>query len=238
MRLWGDDRQRGEGEEARAESDVKAKARPGVQITERDLEVLGWVSDQYCVRADVLRHLLGRGAALSESRTRAVLGRWCRADLVVQRRVFAGLPLVIWPTRGGQRLVRPDWRWRSPSVAMMAHHHQVSVVRLALEQSRLERSWVSERVLLRSRPTPDSHVPDGLLRAPEGDTAVEVELTQKSSDRLRGIVRELAMDYPSVLYVAADATIAHAVEAAARSVGEEARIRVERLEHFTVPGVG
>lgn len=210
----------------------------GVQITERDLGVLGWIADQYAVRTDVLRWLLGEGAPLSESRTRAVVGRWRRAGLTDQRRVFAGSPMVVWPTRDGQRLVRPGWRWRPPSVAMLAHHHAVTVVRLALERKGEVKAWTCERALLKQRFSPTTHVPDGVWTDPSGcNTAIEVELTQKSADRLRGIVRELLVDYPRILYVVSDPAVGTAVGSAVRSLSEEERATVAALDELCLAGV-
>lgn len=205
----------------------------GVRITERDLTAIGWIAEQHAVRADVLARLLGADAPLSASRTRAVVARWRTAGLVHQRRVFAEAPSVIWPTREGQRLVRPQWSYRAPTTSMLPHHHAVSVVRLALEERGEAGGWTCERALIKDRLSPSVHVPDGAFVDGSGaPTAVEVELTQKSSDRLRGIVRELCLDYPKVLYAAGDRTIANAVAAAVSSLGEEHRVRITHVDEL------
>lgn len=207
----------------------------GVQITERDLEVLAWIADQYAVRTDVICWLLGEGRALSDSRTRAIVARWQRAGLVDSRRFFAGAPNVVWPTRAGTNLVRPGWRSRPPNLALLAHHHTVSQVRLAIERRGHGTDWVSERVLYKERATPDAHVADGTFLSSRGPvTAVEVELTLKSADRLRDIVRDLTLDHEAVLYVVGTATIGRAVEAAARSVGGADRIHVVDLPRLVI----
>ncbi len=64
----------------------------GVQITERDVAAIAWIADQYAVRSDVLRWLLGDGQPLSESRTRALVARWQRAGLVHAKRFSPDLP--------------------------------------------------------------------------------------------------------------------------------------------------
>ena len=94
-------------------------------MTERDVEVLAWIADQYAVRTDVVRFLLGHGRRLSESRARAVVARWQRAGLAESQRFFVHAPHVVWPTRTGLQLVRPGWRWRAPTLALLAHHHAV-----------------------------------------------------------------------------------------------------------------
>lgn len=207
----------------------------GVQITGRDLEVLGWIADQYAVRTDVIRWLLGNGKPLSGSRTRAVVARWQRAGLANSQRFFAGAPHVVWPTRAGSALVRPGWRSRPPNLALLAHHHAVSQVRLAVEQRGHGSDWVCERLLYKQRTTPDVHVADGTLRSSRGPvTAVEVELTLKASERLRDIVRDLTLDHEAVLYVVGDSAIGRAVNTAAQSVGERDRVHVVELARLVI----
>ncbi len=209
----------------------------GVQLTERDLETIGWISDQYAVRTDVIRWLLGDGRPLSDSRTRAIVARWQRAGLAESRRFFAGTPNVVWPTRAGTNLVRPGWRSRPPNLALLAHHHAVSRVRLAIEQRGLDAGWVCERTLYRQRTSPGAHVADGTFNSSRGPlTAVEVELTLKSADRLRDILRDLTLDYEAVLYVAGNTAISRAVENAARSVGDADRVRIVDLARVVIDG--
>jgi hypothetical protein len=218
------------------EERASANSKPGgVQVTQRDLQVLGWIADQYAVRTDVVRWLLGNGRPLSDSRTRAVVARWQRAGLADSRRFFAGAPHVVWPTRAGTALVRPGWRTRPPNLALLAHHHAVSQVRLAIERRGQGTDWVCERVLYRQRTTPDAHVADGTFRSSRGPvTAVEVELTLKTAERLRDILRDLTLDHEAVLYVVGDAAIGRAVDTAARSVGEGERVRVIELTRVAI----
>lgn len=213
----------------------RADSKPGVQITQRDLEVLGWIADQHAVRTDVIRWLLGNDRPLSDSRTRAVVARWQRAGLAESRRFFAGAPHVVWPTRAGIALVRPGWRSRPPNLALLAHHHAVSQVRLAIERRGQGTDWVCERVLYRRRTSRDAHVADGTFRSSRGPvTAVEVELTLKAAERLRDILRDLTLDHEAVLYVVGDPTIGRAVDTAARSVGEGERVHVVELARVVI----
>lgn len=217
------------------ESDATISKPAGVQVTDRDLEVLGWITDQYAVRTDVIRWLLGNGRPLSDSRTRAVVARWQRAGLANSQRFFASAPHVVWTTRSGSALVRPGWRSRPPNLALLAHHHAVSQVRLAIEQRGHGTDWVCERVLYRQRATPEAHVADGTFRSSRGPlTAVEVELTLKAADRLRDIVRDLTLDHEAVLYVVGDSAIGRAVDAAAQSVGECDRVHVVDLARLVI----
>jgi hypothetical protein len=121
---------------------------------------------------------------------------------------------------------------------MLAHHHAVTVVRLALERKGEVKAWTCERALLKQRFSPTTHVPDGVWTDPSGcNTAIEVELTQKSADRLRGIVRELLVDYPRILYVVSDPAVGTAVGSAVRSLSEEERATVAALDELCLPGV-
>lgn len=220
-----------ESESGRAENDK----RQGVQLTERDLEALGWIADQYAVRTDVIRWLLGNGTPLSDSRTRSIVARWQRAGVAESRRFFAGAPHVVWPTRAGTALVRPGWRTRPPTLSMLAHHHAVSQVRLAIERRGHGTDWVCERVLYKQRATPDAHVADGTFRSSRGPvTAVEVELTLKAADRLRDIVRDLTLDHEAVLYIVGDGTIGRAVTAAAEAMGETDRVHIVELQRLVL----
>lgn len=153
------------------------RAGSGVQITSRDVAAISWITEQYAVRTDVIRWLLGNGQPLSDSRTRAVVARWQRAGLVESRRFFAGAPNVVWPTRAGTTLVRPGWRARPPVLSMLAHHHAVSRVRLAIERRGQGADWVCERVLYNSGPRPTPTYPTGSSSA----AVVPAPLSRSSS---------------------------------------------------------
>lgn len=237
--LWAEDEGwstgNGINKERKDKDEGEDRTRRGVQLTSRDVEAISWITEQYAVRTDVIRWLLGNGQPLSDSRTRAVVARWQRAGLTDSRRFFAGAPNVVWPTRAGTTLVRPGWRARPPVLAMLAHHHAVSRVRLAIERRGQGTGWVCERVLYKQRTTPDAHVPDGVFHSSRGPvTAVEVELTLKAADRLRDIVRDLTLDHEAVLYVVGDATIGRAVDSAVRANGAADQVRIVDLDRLVI----
>ena len=215
----------------------KERERPrGVLVTERDLTVLRWISEQFAVRADVIRWLLGGNRQLSEGRTRQVIDRWRRAGLVNQRRFFLGSEPVVWPTSEGLRLVLDGYRARTPALSMLAHIHAVSLVRLGLERRGAVNGWVSERALYRARPSPDVHVADGEYTDAAGRrTAVEVELTVKAADRLRRIIGDLTLEYDRVLYVTGNGRVAAAVRGAVHALGEADRVELAEFADFALP---
>src|SRR3954469_10375921 len=81
-------------------------------LTARDAEALGWIGEQYGVREDALRVLLGRwrrpgrgtqlrgSGALGYQAARDVVGRWERNGWVERRRLFGGRVWVIPTARG------------------------------------------------------------------------------------------------------------------------------------------
>ena len=231
--LWDD----GENECGNGNETGKGRERPrGVLVTERDIAVLRWIGEQFAVRADVIRWLLGGDRPLSEGRTRQVIDRWRRAGLVNQRRFFLGAEPVVWPTREGLRLVLDGYRARTPALSMLAHIHAVSLVRLGLERKGSGQEWVPERALYRARPSPDVHVADGEYRDPAGHrTAVEVELTVKAGERLRRIIGDLTLEYDRVVYVTGDGRVAAAVRSAVHVLGEADRVRLVDLAAFALP---
>ncbi len=214
---------------------VRERAR-GVLVTERDVAVLRWVGEQFAVRSDVIRWLLGGDRPLSDGRARQVIDRWRRAGLVNQQRFFLGAEPVIWPTREGLRLVLDGYRARTPALSMLAHIHAVSLVRLGLERRGATDRWVPERALYRARPSPDVHVADGEYTDRAGRrTAVEVELTVKAAERLRRIIGDLTLEYDRVVYVTGDGKVAAAVRSAVNVLGEADRVELVDLAAFALP---
>lgn len=203
-----------------------------LRLTGRDRATLRWIADQDAVRADVIAHLLGGADPLTRNGARQVIDRWRHAGLVEQERLLGRGAPTCWLTNRGLRLVGTRYRARRPSLGRLEHLHAVGLVRLGVER-RGGRSWTSERALQRARDRPDAHLADGRFVAPSGAvTAVEVELTLKESRRLHGIVDDLTIEYPAVLYVVRDRRVRRAVEGAVDALGEHRRVAVVDLEPF------
>src|SRR5438270_3715965 len=119
---------------------------------------------------------------------------------------------------------------------MLAHIHAVTLVRLGLERRCAVSGWVPERALYRARPSPDIHVADGEYTDRAGRrTAVEVELTVKSAERLRRIIGDLTLDYDHVVYVTGDGRLGGAVRSAVHVLGEADRVALVDLAAFALP---
>jgi hypothetical protein len=184
----------------------------GPAPTHRDVAALGWVADQYAVRADVLGLLLGRLSpetprtvhaweyatgqraqlpALAEVTVRYHLRRWLRAGWVRVQRALGRTWIV--PTSNGLALAGSDYRPWSLVPSRLAHVHAVGLVRLAIEAANPQAEWVSERALarLRAQQRAGWWLPDGGLVVAEVAVnggpplhTIEVELTPKHLAKL------------------------------------------------------
>jgi hypothetical protein len=167
------------------------------ELTERDAAALTWIGEQYGARLDVLGVLLGRlggrGEPLSTWGVRNQVGRWLDMRLVTANRALGATWVTL--TRTGLERAGVDYAvWKVPA-ARLAHCHAVNVVRLAYEATPQARGrpWMCERDCWRERGQLKWHVPDGVLRDPEGEetgrtVAVEVELTLKTRAEYRAEV--------------------------------------------------
>jgi DNA-binding transcriptional ArsR family regulator len=174
-------------------------ASTGEQLRARDLEVLGWVCEQYGARTDQLEVLLGSGPRSVQR----VLVRLREAGLVETRRVLVGESAWVVPTRMGLRAAGQGfgiWRLRLGS---LMHVAAVNDVRLHITERSPESEWVSERVLSKERRAGE-HLVDAVVITGDGQrVAIEVELTVKSAQRVRSILDELSGRYDAVLYFCA-----------------------------------
>lgn len=171
------------------------------RLRARDLMVLGWCCEQYGARVDQLEVLLGTGPRSVQR----VVSRLREAGLVQTRRILVGESAWVIPTSRGLRTSGLGFGLWHPRVGMLAHTAAVNDVRLHVMARSPESEWVSERVLARERESGE-HLADALVITAEGQrVAIEVELTVKSSRRVRMILEELSVRYDAVLYFCAPA---------------------------------
>jgi hypothetical protein len=166
-----------------------------VDLTQRDRDVLAFVTDHGGIRADTLALVLGRygdGDRLAPARSPRAVRIWCdrmeRAGLVHRVPVLAQ-PWIL-ATLAGSRLAIGRDRPGRITRHMADHHHVVAVLRLYLEGRQPDATWTPEW-RLRAEWHGRVRRPDGLLVWADGYRAgVEVELTPKRSDRYARIVAE------------------------------------------------
>src|SRR5919204_6677899 len=166
------------------------------QVSQRDVELLGLIAEQYAVTLDQLARLIGR----SYRTARGLRDRWCNAGWTQSAKLGVTLPPFVWLSRRGNKLVGFPYRTWEPNLGLVTHVEAVTNVRLLLERELRLGSWECERALAqscRSRSERRSHLPDAVLACPER-TAIELELTLKSRARLGTIVEQLSWDYDSV----------------------------------------
>jgi hypothetical protein len=177
----------------------RAAGRAGHEVLRRrDLEVLGWLAEQYGARVDQLEVWLGCGPRTVQ---RAV-ARLRVAGLVRTQRMLVGEPAWVTPTAAGIAVCGAGFGVWRPWIGLLAHVAAVNDVRLHIQGRAPATEWVPERVLARER-CAGEHLLDGVAVIEGRRIAIEVELTVKSRRRVTAIVDELAGRYDAVLYFCA-----------------------------------
>lgn len=172
--------------------------RHGELLRGRDLELLGWLGEQYAARVDQLEVLLDCGPRTVQR----VLARLREHNLITTRRLLVGEPAWVIPTSTGLRAAGASFGVWQPRLGLLAHVAAVNEVRLHVQARSAESEWVSERQLARER-TAGEHLPDAVVILDGQRVAIEVELTVKSQRRVTGILDELAARFDAVLYFCA-----------------------------------
>lgn len=175
-----------------------------VRCSQRDLDLLRVVGEQYAVTLPQLARLMG----CSSHAARWLRSRWERAGWARGRALLVGEPVFVWLTRRGQSLAGIDYAVWRPNAGMLAHIAAVTDVRLHVLDRHPGAEWVCERELHRElarEPGRRRHRPDGIVVLDGQEVAVEVELTLKRRARTAAIMRDLVARYRSVSYFAAPA---------------------------------
>jgi DNA-binding MarR family transcriptional regulator len=177
----------------------RTAARAGHEVLRRrDLEVLGWLAEQYGARVDQLEVLMGCGPRTVQR----TVARLRAAGLVQTRRVLVGEPAWVTPTAAGMAACGAGCGVWRPRIGLLAHVAAVNDVRLHIQGRAPATEWVPERVLVRERRSGE-HLPDGVAITEGRRVAIEVELTVKSRRRVTAILDELTIRYDAVLYFCA-----------------------------------
>src|SRR5581483_9985501 len=187
------------------------EARQARRLSKRDEEVLGWIGEQYLAPRDVLGQLLGRASDDEAARAAGrvtdtvvdrTLRRWRDLHLAQCRRFIVGETATVWPTRTGLAVAGLGYRASEPSLATLEHRHAVARVRAAIEARDPSITWICERELRDGTRGRQAHLPDGVVETARGRTAIEVELTPKTEERVRDILGRLFAEYDRVVYYA------------------------------------
>ena len=167
-------------------------------LRRRDLEVVGWLAEQYGARVDQLEALVGAGPRTVQR----TVARLHAAGLVTTRRVLVDEPAWVLPTGAGMVACSSGFGVWRPRIGLLSHVAAVNDVRLHIQGRAPSTEWVPERVLARDRMAGE-HLCDGVAITEGRKVAIEVELTVKSRRRVTAILDELVGRYDAVLYFCA-----------------------------------
>ena len=188
-----------------------------VRASERDLELLYLVGEQYAVTLPQIASLIGR----SVHTARALRDRWKRAGWVGSGQLSLQAPSFVWLTGRGAAGVESPFRVWQPHHGLAVHIEAVTDVRLLVERELRLGGWECERAVAQQFASDGGrrgHLPDGVLHMDGQRIAIEVELTLKSRARLGAIVDELSQDYEHVWYFAPERLAPALGEVAAAAV--------------------
>jgi hypothetical protein len=201
--------------------ETKTRADRGPRITDRDIEALVWIVQQYAICLDHLCILLTRlmdytdyaqkpndPGALTKKRTTKIVRHWERLGLIERGWILQGDPMWVWLTPEGLRLMNEELgklRYYRPTPAKINHLYWCNHARLYIEQKRKDTEWRSERQVRANQKSESGvkrpHTPDAILNSNGHEIAIEVELSTKTYHRLDTILEELAeSNYHTVWY--------------------------------------
>jgi DNA-binding transcriptional ArsR family regulator len=181
-------------------------------LRRRDIEVLGWLAEQYAGRTDHLQVLLDAGPRTVQR----TLARLRKAGLIRTQRVLVGEPAWVLPTAAGMTACNSGFGIWRPRIGLLNHVAAVNDVRLHVQGRAPATEWIPERVLARDR-LAGEHLPDGVAITDGRKVAIEVELTLKSRRRINAILDDLTTRYDAVLYFCAPSTHRQLTELAGTS---------------------
>jgi hypothetical protein len=193
-------------------------------LRRRDVEILGWLGEQYGARSDQLETLMDCGPRTVQR----VIARLRDTGLVTTRRLLVGEPAWVIPTSTGLRAAGQHYAAWQPRIGLLAHVAAVNDVRLHVQARSPESEWVPERLLARERRAGE-HLPDGLVITEARRVAIEVEMTVKSHRRVTAILDELTGRYDTVLYFCAPGPHRQLTQLA--QTGRWAALGVRELPH-------
>jgi hypothetical protein len=172
-----------------------------VRASDRDLQLLSLVGEQYAVTLPQIARLIGRSVPTA----RSLRDRWKRAGWIQSGQLSVLAPSFVWLTgRGAAGIDSPFRTWR-PNHGLALHIEAVTDVRLLLEHELRLGEWECERAVAQQFAKGRDHrrhLPDAVLHPDANRIAIEVELTLKSRSRLGAILDELSLDYDQVWYFA------------------------------------
>jgi hypothetical protein len=171
-------------------------------LSDRDLELLAWMGEQYAARLDHLQALTG----CSTSNVRWIVARIRAAGFVRTERILTLQPTWVTPTAAGLAVCGLPYAVWTPALARLAHVGAIDDVRLHVQAQRPESQWIPERQLeleLAKGDRRERHVPDGVLILEGHSVAIEVELNPKKAEVVEAVLNDHARRLDGILYYCA-----------------------------------
>jgi hypothetical protein len=207
------------------------------RITDRDLEIVRWLARMRFAAGAQIARAFGMSPRMVYRRCHLL----CAAGCCRHERVLADAPGVYLATASGCGLAQSPLSAGPARVDLLNFRHDLALVSLSLDLlSTPGARWRSERELRQAMTGRDGvgravHVPDGVLLGPDGGrTAIELDLTPKTSRRLSTILRfySRSRDYDAVRYFLPSRA------AAARLAALAEHLPFVAVEHWEVPAAG
>lgn len=167
-------------------------------LSERDLELLHFVAEQYLVTLSQLAYLAGR----SERTARWLRTRWQRAGLIAAAKLLVDEPTVIWLTRPGLAALGLAWKTVRPSYETVARATLAVEVRLAAQERYPQAEWLSRRALANC-PRARHPLPDGILSRGQGTVAIVAAVTELDQRQRKHLLDSLIWEHDHTLLVMA-----------------------------------
>lgn len=127
-----------------------------LQITDRDIAVLSWIAQQYCMSYDQLHRLLAHYGdsprketdKVSYSATLNAVQRWLQLGLIdTPQKIMRGYTTHVWLSRRGLYQLGLPYAYYVPKPASLPHYYAVNAVRFNLQRFNLSAVWEPERTL-------------------------------------------------------------------------------------------
>jgi len=172
-----------------------------VRASERDLELLELIGEQYAVTVPQLARLINRRLDTA----RSLRDRWKRAGWIDSGPLSLQAPSFVWLTTRGA--ANSQFRVWPPNPTLALHIEAMTNVRILLEHELRFGEWECERAIAQRLARAHGrfnrgHLPDGILNQGGERIAIEVELTVKNQTRLKEIAEETSSKYDRVWYFA------------------------------------
>jgi hypothetical protein len=141
-----------------------------LQVTERDILVLTWIAEQFCISYDHVQRLL---ALLSPATTKHpdrvapstaqnAIERWLQLGYIdVPHKIIREHATYIWLSRKGLKELGLPYGYYQPKPSSIRHLYAVNAIRLHLQRFQIAAEWRARRHIrlhTERRPVPDAEI--------------------------------------------------------------------------------